>query len=68
MTLTVVVATDKNPGQGKKDPGKNEYTSVGTHSLNSGPTAMFMMGEEEVIITDSKEITVTVGEAPLPPA
>lgn len=66
MTLTVVVATDENPGQGEKDQGKNEYTSPGTYSLNSGPTAMFMMGDEEVMITESKEITVTVGEAPLP--
>ena len=68
IILTVIVATDENPGQGKKDNGKNEYTSPGTHTLNSGPTAMVMMGDEEVIITDSSEITVTVGEAPLPPA
>jgi outer membrane protein assembly factor BamB len=68
ITLGVVVATDENPGQGKKESGKNEYTSLGIHILNSGPTAMCMMGDEEVAVTDSSAISVTVGEAPLPPA
>ncbi len=39
--LVLLIATDVNPGQGKKDPGKNEYTEAGDHDLNSGATLKF---------------------------
>ena len=35
-TLNLVVATDVNPGQGKKAVPQNEYTEAGPHELNSG--------------------------------
>lgn len=62
-SLTVVVATDINPGHGK--PGKvnpkNEYTSPGIHYLNSGATVTGMIGELEVSHT-SNSISVDVVE------
>ena len=62
VSLTVVVATDINHGQGKKDPaGKNEYTSPGIHCLNSGATATGMIGDLEVSHT-SNSICVDVVE------
>lgn len=39
--LYLEISTDKNPGQKKKEPGKNEYTSEGDHDLNSGATLKF---------------------------
>jgi len=63
-TLTVVVSTDINPGQGKKTPPKNEYTETGTHCLNSGATATGMLDGWEVIAS-SDEICVEVTEAVL---
>lgn len=47
-TLTIVVATDINPGQGAKSEPKNEYTEAGIHELNSGATAKGLIGEIEV--------------------
>ena len=62
VSLTVVVATDINHGQGEKDPaGKNEYTSPGIHCLNSGATATGMIGDLEVSHT-SNSICVDVVE------
>jgi len=40
--LWLEVSTDVNPGQGNKEPGKNEYTSTGPHDLNSGATLKFI--------------------------
>lgn len=40
-TLILIVGTDFNPGQGKKDPGNWEYTSIGEHDINSGATLKF---------------------------
>jgi hypothetical protein len=40
-TLTLEISTDWNPGHGKKDPGVQEYTSLGSHDLNSGATLKF---------------------------
>jgi hypothetical protein len=66
VTLTVVVSTDVNPGQGKsKDKGmsgKNEYTSGGEHYLNSGPTAIDVIDDITLLFEDNDPITVTVGE------
>ncbi|MGD8708541.1 MAG: hypothetical protein PVI88_07670, partial [Nitrosopumilaceae archaeon] len=36
--FTANVQTDINPGQGKKDVPKREYTSCGIHDMNSGAT------------------------------
>jgi hypothetical protein len=46
--ITLVVATDVNPGQGKKAEPVNEYTEAGEHELNSGANAKGMIGEIEV--------------------
>lgn len=43
--ITLVVATDVNPGQGKKAEPINEYTEAGVHELNSGANAKGMIGE-----------------------
>jgi len=62
-TLTVVVATDQNPGS------KQQYTSPGTHCLNSGATAKGFVelasGVWEVSDT-TDEICVETGQPPLP--
>jgi hypothetical protein len=60
-SLTVVVATDLNQGQGKKAEGKNEYTSPGEHTLNSGATAKGLIGDVEVN-HKSNSISVNVVE------
>lgn len=46
--ITLTVATDVNPGQGKKAEPINEYTEAGEHELNSGANAKGMIGEIEV--------------------
>ena len=53
LTLTLVVATDINHGQGEKSVPKNEYTSTGIHCLNSGATATAMIGDAEVSYTSN---------------
>lgn len=40
--LWLEISTDENPGQGKKNPPKNEYTEAGPHDLNSGVTVKFI--------------------------
>jgi len=44
-TLTFYVATDLNPGQGKKDLPKWEFTSCGVHALNSGASLKWIDGD-----------------------
>ena len=39
--LVLLIATDVNPGQGKKTQPVNEYTEEGPHDLNSGATLKF---------------------------
>ena len=41
VNLLIEISTDINPGQGKKSPPKNEYTSTGKHCLNSGAVLKF---------------------------
>ncbi|MHC4703514.1 MAG: hypothetical protein ACYTFQ_23350 [Planctomycetota bacterium] len=48
VEITLTVATDVNPGQGKKDEPVNEYTEAGVHELNSGANAKGMIGETKV--------------------
>lgn len=59
--IILTVATDVNPGQGKKAEPKNEYTSPGIHDLNSGANAKGMLGDLQV--SDSSDsITVNAVE------
>jgi len=63
-TLTVVVATDVNPGQAAKTNGKNEYTSgsVGDElELNSGPTAIAIIDGITLEFEDNDPVTVEIG-------
>jgi uncharacterized repeat protein (TIGR01451 family) len=63
-TLTLVVSTDINPGNSSSKnpkPGKQEYTSPGEHTLNSGASAKGMLGELEVC-GSSDSIVVNVVE------
>jgi hypothetical protein len=44
--LNFEISTDLNPGKGKKNPeGHQEYTSTGTHYLNSGAVLKFIDSE-----------------------
>lgn len=63
-TLTVKVSTDINPGNNSTKnpkPGKQEYTSPGRHTLNSGASATGMLGKSKVTDT-SDSIVVNVVE------
>jgi hypothetical protein len=40
--LILEISTDVNPGQSKKASPKNEYTSPGTHCINSGAVLKFI--------------------------
>ena len=60
-TLTVVVATDVNPGQAAKN-GKNQYTSVEEHCLNSGPTAIDVIDDITLEFEDQDAICVNIGD------
>ena len=55
-TLTVVAATDVNPG------GHQEYTEAGPHSLNSGATLKALSDGRQFSVT-SEAIWVEVGDA-----
>ena len=59
-TLTFYVVTDLNPGQGKKDLPKWEFTSCGIHTLNSGATLEWTdeAGIEHVVTTEGWAIQV----------
>lgn len=61
-TLTVVVATDVNPGQAAKTNGKNQYTSVEEHCLNSGPTAIDVIDDITLEFEDQDAICVNIGD------
>ena len=68
-TLTLLVSTDMNTGHGngknlKFPDGHQEYTSPGTHCLNSGATATGMLDGWEMTAS-SDEICVEVTEAVL---
>jgi len=63
-SLTVLVSTDINPGQDKKDIPKNEYTSgeVGDLiELNSGPTAIDVIDGITLEFEDNDPVTVEIG-------
>ena len=60
-TLNLLVATDVNPGQGKKAVPQNEYTEAGTHELNSGANVKGILHEVQLSAT-SDSITVDVIE------
>ena len=60
-TLDLLVATDINPGQGKKAVPQNEYTEAGPHELNSGANVKGILHEVQLSAT-SDSITVDVIE------
>lgn len=45
-SVQVTAYTDINPGQGKKDTPKREYTSCGMHSPNSGAVVEYFLDED----------------------
>ena len=61
QTLYLLVATDINPGQGKKTEPQNEYTEAGDHYLNSGANVKGILHEVQLSAT-SDSIMVTVVE------
>ena len=68
-TMWLLVSTDINTGTGNgKNPGHQEYTSEGTHCLNSGATAKGLVELPSGVVwevTDTTdEICVETGEAP----
>jgi len=56
-TLDLVVATDINPGQSKKQNPKNEYTEAGLHELNSGANVKGLLNNVQ-LSANSEPITV----------
>jgi outer membrane protein assembly factor BamB len=60
-TLDLLVATDVNPGQGKKAVPQNEYTEAGPHELNSGANVKGILHGLQLSAT-SDSITVDVVE------
>jgi hypothetical protein len=46
-SVSVTAYTDINPGQGKKDEPKREYTSCGIHSPNSGADVEYYLDDEK---------------------
>jgi hypothetical protein len=59
-TLSFYVVTDLNPGQGKKDVPKWEFTSCGIHTLNSGVELEWTdgAGDQHAASTDGWAIQV----------
>jgi hypothetical protein len=46
-SVSVTAYTDINPGQGKKDTPKREYTSCGIHSPNSGADVEYYLDDQK---------------------
>jgi hypothetical protein len=46
-SVAVTAYTDINPGQGKKDTPKREYTSCGIHSPNSGADVEYYLDDQK---------------------
>jgi hypothetical protein len=62
-SVAVTAETDYNPGQGKKDTPKREYTSCGIHEPNSGATVLFHLFDDPIEYSLSTDpITVEVFE------
>ena len=54
--------TDVNPGQQKKNPPKNEYTSCGEHDVNSGATVTYTLSDGTIVSASTGSVTVDVFE------